>query len=434
MARKHTLILGFIGLFAAVIFLAYKSPLGAGIIKSHIFSKVPFFNRFEVKNFSYSFNNFSMELKKGNNTISVFGSLFPFNSVYEAKLLELGLITNEFRGSVLSSGNIKDNDLLNISGNAIMADGFGEFSVDITNSIDGHFKGNGFNLKEILRMIKVDFPYLDGNVDLNIKFINSIAQVIFDVKDAKFNFKNLNTPIGLNGKAIIMDRENFNLHTNFKSNVGEGDFSVSKKGGFLTLKGDVKDLKLLVLKNLTLYPFKSKADIKFDYSQTDGLLNFNSKTFEGYYHKKLYIQLKNQPTEEFFKYVDIKPLISGIVTGSITINKEGEFDILFNNSKFLKNRYIRYIERTAQINLSKPQTIFIKGHFNKRYVKFNLLSKADKFSLGIDKGIYYYNKKFKFNLYVVKRGKFYKYRVTNKSIRLIKIKYLGTSSSETLVY
>ncbi|WP_457562250.1 hypothetical protein [Caminibacter pacificus] len=433
MKKRQVVVISLLVFLVLSGFLVYKSPVGSGIVKEYIFSKISFLKNFEIKSFNYSFNNFSIDLEKDNNKVSIFGNLFPFNAVYEAKLLDLEKVTKDFRGSVLSSGNIKYEDAVNISGNAILADGYGEFLLKLTNSIGGNFKGSGFDIQKLFYMIKLNFPYLLGNVDLDIDFVNNMAKTKF-IHKGKLQFKNLTIPIELNGNVFVMDKENYDLQSKFKSDSGSGDIFVTSKNGVLNVKGNIKKMKFINLKELTLYPFHYHADVSFNYSQSDNILNFKSDTFEGYYNKEIYIQLKNQPSSDFFKYVNITPFIEGVVTGSISIGDKGNYDILFNNAKFLPNNYTRYILRTSGANLAQNQTIFVKGTFDKYHLVFNLLSKTKDYSLSVEDGLYSYNGSFNFTLSIVRHNRYYKYEINNAGIKLIKTKSLDTTSSETLVF
>ncbi len=433
MKKRQVIIIGVLMFLVLSGFLAFKSPVGSGIVKEYIFSKISFLKNFEIKSFNYSFNNFSIDLEKGNNKVSIFGNLFPFNAVYEAKLLDLEKVTKDFRGSVLSSGNIKYKESVNISGNAIFADGYGEFLLKLTNSLGGNFKGTGFDIQKLFYMIKVNFPYLLGNVNLDIDFINNVAKTKF-IHKGKLQFKNLTIPIELNGNVFVIDKENYNLQSKLKSNAGNGNIYLVSKEGVINIKGNIKNLKFVYLKELTLYPFHYYADVSFHYSQNDGILNFKSDTFEGYYNKDIYIQLKNQPSSDFFKYVNITPFIEGVVTGSISIGEKGNYDILFNNAKFLPNKYTRYILRTSGVNLAQNQTIFVKGTFDKYHLVFNLLSKTKDYSLSVQNGIYSYSGSYNFTLSIVRHNRYYKYEINNAGIKLIKTKSLDTTSSETLVF
>jgi len=435
MDKKYKIIIGLILTGIIGILLIYKSPLGGSLIKGYLLSKISFIRNFEVKSFSYSFNNFSVDFRREKNKISMFGSMFPFNAVYEAKLLNLELITPEFRGSVLSSGNVKDEKGVNVSGNAIFADGYGEFNVNLGDVLNGYFKGNGFNLKELLYMLKIDFPYVNGESDFSIRFVKNLLKTQYTLNKGKIRFKSLDIPFNATGKVLIMDRKNFDLDSDFVSSVGRGELSLSVKGGRLHYSGNVQKLNLAVLKSFTLYPFKDFTDISFRYSDNDNIFNFKSRDFEGYYDGKTYIQLKKQSLKRFFTLLGLKPFALGEVTGSITIDKNrGSFDLLFNNTRFLINRYVRYIRRTSGVNLAYKQTVFVKGFFNKKYLVFNVLSKGSHFSFSIEKGKFFYDKKFRFYMTVVKKGTLYKYKVNNYGIRLMEIKVLDTTASDTLVY
>jgi len=434
MKRRHITILGIS--FALILsgFLVYKSPVGAGIVKEYIFSKITFLKNFDIKSFNYSFNNFSIDLQKGKNTVRIFGNLFPFNAVYEAKLLELEKVTENFQGSMLSSGNIKYENCVNVSGNAILADGYGEFLLKLDRELNGNFKGNGFNVQKIFYMLKLDFPYLVGNVDLDIDFVQNLAKTKF-IQKGHLVYKEIVIPIKLNGNIFVMDKENYKLQSKFLSSAGKGDIFLTNRAGSISFKGSVNHLDLSKLQNITLYPFKYYANLVFDYNEDDNILNFKSDNFEGYYNKALFIQLKHLPSSIFFKYVNVMPFIKGDVTGSISINeKEGEYNILFSNALFLPNSISKYVLRTSGANFAKKQTIFIKGSFDKYHLVFNLLSKTKDYSVSIEDGLYSYNGNYNFTLVVVKNNRYYKYDVNNAGIKLVKVKNLNTTTSETLVY
>jgi len=415
-------------------FLVYKSPVGAGIVKEYIFSKITFLKNFEIKSFNYSFNNFSIDLQKSRNTVRIFGNLFPFNAVYEAKLMELEKVTDNFQGSLLSSGSIKYDNCVNISGNTIVADGYGEFKLKLDRYLNGNFKGSGFNVQKIFYLLKISFPYLVGTVDLDIDFVQNLAKTKF-IQKGNVVYKNTIIPVKLNGNIFAMDRQNYKLQSKFLSPAGNGDIFLTNKDGTVNFKGTVSGLNLAKLQKITLYPFGYHADVTFDYSEDDNILNFKSRNFEGYYNKALFIQLKHIPSEVFFKYANVKPFIKGSVTGSISIGEnEGEYNILFSNGVFLPNKVINYVRRTCGANFNKPHTVFVKGNFDKYHLVFNLLSKTPDYSVSVEEGLYSYNGNYNFTLTVVRNNRLYKYDVNNAGIKLIKVRNLNSTSSETLVY
>jgi len=435
MKRRHVIIVGFFVMFLLSGFLVYKSPVGAGIVKEYIFSKITFLKNFEIKTFNYSFNNFSIDLQKGRNTVRIFGNLLPFNAVYEAKLLELEKVTKDFQGSMLSSGNIKYENCVNIGGNAILADGYGEFLLKLDRDLNGNFKGSGFNVQKIFYMLKISFPYLVGNVDLDIDFVQNLAKTKF-IQKGNLVYKDTIIPIKLNGNIFVMDRQNYKLQSKFLSPAGNGDIFLTNKDGSVSFKGSVNRLDLGRLQKITLYPFKHYADMSFDYNEEDNILNFKSNSFEGYYNKALFIQLKHIPSKLFFKYINIVPFIKGDVTGSLSIDDtEGQYNILFSNGIFLPNKVTNYVLRTSGANFAtKPQTVFIKGNFDKYHLVFNLLSKTPDYSVSVEDGLYSYNGNYNFTLVVVRNNRLYKYDVNNAGIKLVKVRNLNSTSSETLVY
>ncbi len=417
--------------------LVYNSPVGENFLKSYISSKLKLLNRFEIEDFNYKWNSFSVILKKGSNYISIYGDLFPFDAIYEANLNNLEEIDKNFRGKIESKGTITYRNYAVINGNALMADGYGNLKLQCNNSCVGIFNGKSFDTQKLFYMIKLNFPYLLGRNDLNIIKKKDLDKILFRFQ-GMVNYKNL---IVL-PKSIILakikfkDRQNYEINaTNISKDINLKINSKEKNGKiFLKASGIIN---LPVLRNVLLYPVTGKEKINFYYDNIGDILKFFSDNFKGYYaDNTINIQLNTLSAYKFFRYLYIKPFCHGNINGDIVIKqKEGEFNIISSNCKLIDNDIVKFIEKKVKRDIKNLKIAFLKGKFDNKKLVFNILSKSDNFIISIQKGVYFYNGKYRYNVDVIIDGNYkYVFKVDNNGIKLLKTLKSYKVEQKILVY
>jgi len=427
-------------LLIALMFFAFNGflgldSIGSNLLKKYIFSKIEFLQDFEVDKFNYSYNNFSIVLRKGNNFVNLVGSFFPFNAVYHARFNNMSLISLDYQGRVFSDGNMKSEDSkMKLNGNLIMANGTGNYKATLDDKdLQATFKGNGFDVQQLFYILKFKVPYLFGTTDLNGYIKKKQMFFNFDYNGTG-KYQGVVTSLKLAGSGVAKNKYEYNLTSRIYSDIGNGSFILQACHDLL-IQGYLSELNLKKLQKITIYPFNQMNKVKFSYHSADKILNFDSDYYQGYYDNKFYVQLKKQSAKRFFDFVNMKPFISGDVTGNIIIGKEeGTFDLLLKNAVFMNSKILNYIIRTSKADLKAPQLIFVKGFFDKNKVTFNVLSKKPGFSYSIKNGTYdYHNGTYDFELVLTKKTKKYFYEIKNGKIKLKKVKNYKVVSSDTLV-
>jgi len=437
MKRKHRKRLKIaLSVFAVVVVLmviVYKSPVGENLLRNYISSKLSLIKRFEIEEFNYKWNSFSLVLKKGSNYIYVYGDLFPFDATYEANFKNLEEINSNFRGELQSKGVIKYKGESLINGNALFANGYGDLNLTCNDDCKGNFKGSDFDLQSLFYMVKITFPYLKGITDLGINFNKKRFYVFYDfngeVKYKNLFFKNVN----VKGKGIVNKRDDFSLLANVKHKFFEGNLTLVNKNSF-KYKGNAW-VYMRILQPIILYPINVKEFIKFSYDQSSGVLKFFATDFSGYNIKdEIDLQLNKLSLKRFFKIIGIPPLAKGKINGNITIKYIGSFDLISNDFSVIKNRVISYIERKIGRKISSLKVAFLKGHFDRKKVVFDFLSKDNNLLLSIQQGVYYYSGDRKFIIEVINNKIKYVFFVKNNSIKLISKKKSYELKEKILVY
>ncbi len=414
------LLICFIIILGIGIFL-YNSKFGENLFKVYISSKLTMLKTFNIKSFNYSFNSFSAIFKKGNNYTYIYGNIFPFKATYEANFDNLSELTDKLRGVIKSNGEIIDRGIIFINGNALFADGYSNIKFQCDKKCVGTLSGDEFNTKELLQMLKINFPYVEGKNNLFVVFKENSKEIksSFNV-DFKYNeikLKNMSGTLNMkcqkNALLFNVSAKNNRVSINLKG----------KKNSNLILSGNIR-LPLNLLKKYTLYSFRGTSDINISIDDLNNIFKFSNKYFNGdYYNHNITININQMPSDIFFSYLNLPNLLNGKINGIIKINKdEGNFDLIINKA-FIKNNYfINYINRKTQCNINTLNVVLIKGNFDKNRIIFTILAKNNKCIVTIKQGAYFYNGANKYLLEIYSQNKTkYIFKINNNKIKLINV-------------
>ena len=429
-------ILGIVG------FSVFLSPIGEKFLKNYVVEKLCLTDKLSLKFFNYSFNSFSLILNKKDNTVQIFGNLYPFNAVYSANFSDLNTLWPYLQGKLHSNGKIKiKNQKTIVDGNLIIAKGFGKVNLNCDkNNIKGTVELQKLNTLKFLSMIK-DFklPFFkkipfEGENDLNLTFNNNYS--IYSV----FNGNILLNKYKILSKIIVSMNLNTINNFSFKSKIFSKDIKGviigNKKDNVLSFNANFDYFNLKFLQDLLLYPIKSKVPLSINYISDSNVILFKSNFFNGDYKKRNFsIQFKTN-SSNFFKVLSLIEIINGDVSGNIYIDdlkEKGTFNILLKNASFNSIPLIKKIEQKTGINLENSKGIFfLNGEFNKKRVVFNLISKEHKYLFIIKNGIYDYSGILSMNIKISSSKKEVFLKIFNNRIKIINVKYKN-KPTETLV-
>jgi len=427
------LIIGLIGF--------YFSPYSKDLLKKYVQDNICFGNKFEVDYFNYTINSFSMKMHNSlTNNVNLVGNFYPFNGTYEAHINDLSFINPLLKGKMISNGNFTPH---HAKGDLIIANGIGRLNLTCNNDkVRGDVVLKDVDFSSFFNMIKnfklpISSKYLKkGKSNLNIQIGNIIVangefrgkvnvlgneiNAIVDLKNMKINNSN-NITFNLFIKA-----DELKGFIKGKSGID----SIEYKGNF-----DYFDLKLL--REFLLYPVTSKVALNFTYNKIYDNIFFRFNGFSGYYQKgKINIQFKEN-YKTFFKILNIKPFLSGDVSGNISVtlkDKRGTFDFLFKNSRFLNYDLFKKLEKLTHIDLhSSKDTFFINGSFDTDKVYFEFYNKNPNYKIFMKKGEYDYKTHIlKIFIIISNKDNFFKIKVLNNRIKLISRKVFNPRK-ETLV-
>ena len=375
---------------------------------------------FKINSFHYSFNSFSAIFQKGNNYIYIYGNIFPFRATYEANLDKLSELTDKLRGVIKSNGEIIDRGIIFINGNALFANGYSNIKFQCNKKCVGTLNGDEFNTQELLQMLKINFPYVEGTNNLfvvfkeNSKEIKSNFNVDFKYDDIVL--KNMSGKLNMNCQknALI-----FNIRA--KNDRVSIDLN-GKKNNNLILSGNIK-LPLNLLKKYTLYSFNGDADINFSVDYLNNILKFTNKYFNGDYSNNIItININQMPSSLFFSYLNLPNLLNGFINGTIIINNEGNFDLIINKAFIKNNNLINYIKRKTHCNINTFDVVLAKGSFDKNKIIFTIIAKNNHCIATIKQGVYFYNGKSRYLLEIYSQNKTkFKFKIDNNKIKLINV-------------
>ena len=414
-------LLVFVIIILGVGIFLYNSTFGEKLFKVYISSKLTMIKTFKIKSFHYSFNSFSAIFQKGNNYIYVYGNIFPFKATYEANLDKLSELTNKLRGVIKSNGEIIDKGIIFINGNALFADGYSNIKFQCDKKCVGTLSGDEFNTKELLQMLKINFPYVVGKNNLFVVFKENSKEIKsnFNV-DFKYNEIKLKNMSGTLNMKCQKNALIFNVSA--KNNIVSINLK-GKKSSNLILSGNIR-FPLNLLKKYTLYSFNGISDMNFSIDYLNNILKFTNKYFNGDYSNNIItININQMPSTLFFSYLNLPNLFNGKINGVIKINNdEGNFDLIINKA-FIKNNYfINYIKRSTQCNINTLNVLLIKGNFDKNKIIFTILAKNNKCIVTIKQGEYFYNGVNKYLLEIYSQNKTeYIFKINNNKIKLINV-------------
>jgi len=413
-------LLVFVIIILGVGIFLYNSTFGEKLFKVYISSKLTMIKTFKIKSFHYSFNSFSAIFQKGNNYIYVYGNIFPFKATYEANLDKLSELTNKLRGVIKSNGEIIDKGIIFINGNALFANGYSNIKFQCDKKCVGILNGDEFNTQELLQMLKINFPYVEGTNNLfvvfkeNSKEIKSNFNVDFKYDDIVL--KNMSGKLNMNCQknALI-----FNIRA--KNDRVSIDLN-GKKNNNLILHGNIK-FPLNLLKKYTLYSLNGVADINFSVDYLNNILKFTNKYFNGdYFNNIITININQMPSSLFFSYLNLSNLLNGFINGTITINNEGHFNLIINKVFINNNNLTNYIKRKTHCNINNFDVVLAKGSFDKNKIIFTIIAKNNQCIATIKQGVYFYNGKSRYLLEIYSQNKTkFKFKVDNNKIKLINV-------------
>jgi len=393
------IVIGIVG-FLIVIIGFYFSPYSKKLLKEYVKDRVCFINKFNITYFNYTINSFALKMEHDDNKVDLVGNFYPFNGTYEAVIKNLSFINPLLKGGLTSSGTFHNHQL---NGNLILAQGIGKFNIKCDKEVNGNIQVKDVDFKKFFSMVEgfnlsVWKKFLqDGKISLNIDFDKNIkVNGIFN-GNIKFLSREFPAEVKLLNMTIFKSNNRFVFNTFVKSKYLEGNVSGKNLIDDEEYKGKFSKFDLTFLRQFLIYPIVGYSNLDFTYNKIYNNIFFDFKGFSGYYqNKKVNIQFKEN-YRDFFGLLNLKPILTGIVSGNISINLKndmGSFDLLFKNSKFLLSSILLKIERLTHINLhSSSNTFFVNGVFDREKVKFEVYNKNLEYKLFVKNAVYNYKDK-----------------------------------------
>lgn len=412
-----------------------NTDYGKNIIKEYIEIKIhKYIPGVRITYIDYGLKNFSVTLKKGDNTVNIYGDMFPLNAVFEGKLKNVSVLYPELRGEAEINGNIyKKNGFYIAKGKAFFADGFMNFSVKLSKNIELKGEGEGFDLQKLFYMAYKDFPYLKGKSAL--KILKTPQESLIKLKSAGVYTKIIKTHFE-SQTSITGGFKSGDFVSEIKTDMGKFHLKGKYKGKSLKYVFRAENVKLNALKPLLIFPFKCEVSFKGGYEPENKTFKFKGKDFEGYMNKKINITFKTT-AQRFFNCIGVKKFFDGEISGNININKhKGDFNIVCEKVKFLKNILIGKIYKQTGINIAKQNInkMFIKGEFDDSKVIFDVLGGMKNLSFNLKKGIWKYQKELNVVLNIKKNGVFYKILISGNKVKLLQQRKVKKTDNVILVY
>jgi len=413
------------------------TPLGNGIIKKLIEYKIDkYVPGAEVPYLDYGINNFSLVVKKNSNIVKIYGTYFPINAMFDGDFEKIEEIISDLRGKMNVSGKIyKKQNIYHIDGVSFFAGGYLNFETFFQNANYSFYgKGKDFELKTLLKMFYIDFPNIKGTTALNIRKENTFWNI-----DSKVNgiFKRkINVKFNADSKIVLKHKSDFIFKTTAKTDLGNFNLNGKVRHSSLECEFNISNLDLMKLKPFVLFPLSGYVNIKGIYDSANDIIKFKGKNFEGFVNENLEITFK-MDSKEFFKYLNITPVLKGNISGNVKIyDNKGEFNIISDNSVFVKSRFVSEIYKLTGINLlnKKKGKIFFKGNFNNNRVIFDMLCNDKGISLNIKKGKYYYDGNYNFIVILRDDNDIYKILVYNNKYKILEKKILRNTNEKILVF
>jgi hypothetical protein len=399
------------------IFFVFNSFLGKEIVSSMVKEKFKFLHM-DLKNLTFDFNSFSAEFTKGDNHVFLFGNLFPFSGIYEAKLNNLKEIS-KYNGKFYSKGDFSYKNALLLKGNAIFADGFGSLNLKCNGKCFGEIKGDDFNTFKLLKMLNLKIPAkIEGKNSLDVKIADKTEV------DFKF-FGNITKKVSL--KNLKIDGKYFNNLLKIKAKNSKLKLSSLVNFSKKSLKGNVL-MWLGLLKPVTLYPLKGYDKFKFVFNK--GVFKMYNPYVSVIYFNTLSANINSLPSNKFFGFLGIREFFRGKVSGNVKFDLH-TFNFVVSNPVLVSNPVYEKIKK--YVGVKNFDVILIKGNYDKTKVNFHIIAQNQKKGISVlADGNYYYGGDYKINLEIVAENK-YKFLVENKEVKLIEATK-RKKNEEILVY
>ena len=412
------------------------SSAGTSLVKSLLQSEVSeILPGTEITYLEYDLKNFSVIFRNGDNKLSIYGEYYPLNAIVEGDFKRLSGITEDLRGDIKFNGKvIKKNGSYLFNGLATFAGGILNYECTYDGGLYIKADGSDFDIKRLLYMLKMDFPYVYGITDMSIiknkDWIVTLKSKGEYKKDLQFLFKSFS-------KLYVKNRQNIKFLSNIKTDMADAYLKGDYKNSVFKFNYDLKDLNVSKLKKYTLYPLKGKIDLKGTFDGRDYILKFENAYIEGFRQKgKTEINFK-MPGSMFFNYLNIQNFLGGIITGNLKIKQEkGSFDIIDTKVKFKKNFYTKKIYALTGVDLTRENVgnLFFKGFFDRNGVNFEMLSKSRDITLNIKNGYFGYDGNFKLLIFIRKKDTVFKLLLKNNNVKLLNKKIYNQYSDEILVF
>jgi hypothetical protein len=434
---KSRLLLGFLaGTGLILLFVLFMvTPVGNVVLKKLIEIKIDrYIPGAKITYLDCGVDNFSMIAVKGHNTVKLYGALFPFNAMFEGNVENLGEFFPELRGKMNLSGKMYRNKKgFVIDGMSFFANGYMNFKVTVDDKTDFEADGSGFELKKILYMFKVNYPWVKGQTDIRISGHNSVYKFLFNTsgeydRRIKTDFKAVTDVTVKNGTEEFSSK--------IKSGIGKISLNGNVSKGSWKFKFKVSDLDLSRLQPVLLYPFKEKTDMCGVYDSSEGMLKFRGNDFEGIAYPGIELTF-NMNDGQFFEYIGLRQILEGNMSGTVKIyNNSGTFDIVGNNTRFIKTGLIKKIYSLTGVDLSKENTgkVFLKGMFDKNQTVFDMLSNNQNISISIKNGKFVYPNRCHIIVYLRKNGSMFKLLLDKDRVKILKKRNLKETDNKILVF
>ncbi|ACM92697.1 hypothetical protein NAMH_1701 [Nautilia profundicola AmH] len=435
----YKLFLGFLIGIGVVILavLLMLTPIGSGILKKVIESKIDrYIPGAEITYLDYGVNNFSLAAQKGHNIIKVYGAIFPLNAMFEGNVENLSELSPYYQGKMNLSGKIYiDRDDFVIEGMSFFANGYMNFKVKLNDDVSIHAKGSDFDLKKLLYILKIDYPWVEGKTDIQVnKEKNSLFNVEFKTIG---EYKNrLDTEFKAITNVKMKNKKDLTFESNINADIGNIALNGQVQKDKWNYRFNAQNIDLLKLKPILLYPFHTYTNFTGVYESSNDVLKFKGKNFRGFADSRIEMTFK-MDGKEFFDYIGVMQLLNGVISGTIKINEKfGTFDIVSNDTKFIKNSFTNKIRYLTGIDLSKENTgkVFFKGHFDKNQTVFDMLSTNQNISLSVKKGKFTYPDKYEIVLYLRKGNNVFKLLLKNGNIRVLEKRDFRERDNKILVF
>ncbi len=427
-----TILVIFLGVGVAL----YFSPAGNNFLKEYIVSKICFGGKFKAVYFNHSFNSFSLLLKNGQNTVQVYGSIFPFKANYNAKIAQIGALFPKFNGEMLAMGDVEP---AKIKGDLFFAKGNAKINLMCKNhNITGEIKGEHFNSYCFVKMFN-KLNYILKKFDISLKGTNNLdvhfKKYILLKSEFKGSISVMNNEINavLNSK-FDYDKNSFSYKGVISGSDIDGYIKVNNNENGMQYFASFERINLILFKKFILIPIKKDVSFNIFYDPVNKLYDFSSRLFSGFYKNGSLVFQFKMPSKDFFTFLSLPEVFNGAVIGNVHIDTSGNFNILVKNVLF--NKFVfKYLQKYAKVKYvpNVRGKIFLTGKFDDKKAVFDLISKDLNCFWSIKNGVYYFNGKYNFILKLNTGEYTYTFDINNSDVKLLN-KTGNNQHIETLVY